>query len=893
MAGAVSQLSLAGGPPQSIAPDAGVEKAPDSVRLLHPSGEETSMSRQARHRVSHRTLLGAASSYVAILAVALLILVCARRLSNMSVEERRVRSLAGAGGHEPAGACGSNAEGEREEESHEESAAWQETVIQQARQNIESFRELLKLLVELKSASAAKALRAATSCYLLLLAEMGLLGGFVETELRSIAPLWHQLMQQAIDSSVQLETGRQFSDSGHGPPEIHEMNGDLLELIGTIEMAKRKRTMRLGVNRWAVLQRLVQVQAFTVSIACRYLYIIHPASEATRGPRRQALSGLAAMTDARRLMLLAEEPFAAYFESFFTRGLARQRFGPSCGRIARGAKPPLDPDDQIFYLLENFFEDLSPQPRETAVAYPIPSPPAVTPSSEQKGPTMQTQTPPMHRQDPPMQPPWPPLQPPGPLLASGSQSPSPSALVATRPKLYSEVAASAAQKSGGSPSKQPPPGDLEGAWPSLPSPSRAMNQLQVSAPGHPPHSPNATRDNWNVGPRLRQQKALKAKGLAPNDVASSGKKEALLGPWAGAEGGFAEEPQALVGDFDLAQALAALSVAEEEGSTADVEDEAEEMFELLDSSASHASQAVHVPLPSQGHSPFSFAPWAAPGTPMGNQMPGVRPPSSPTAGAFFGFPQGAPKPTFPLTGPSLPPGFWEPKRSAGLAGLKVLRPPGFPEAPPLSPFLEPSPPPGFAVGSRFGGFAKQSLQRPSGPFGPLPPTSKGPPTSGDPFYGPLHGALQDPPPRSPQAPFRKRLSRPFPLSPSQPRTGGLPHVAPAAKSMQGPPHVSPLVPSVLGPLAPLFGAPSIWSPLPSSDSIPFSSWPQHLSPLQPSVSGPSPLGLSSLAVFGLSSTDTSSDEDESESPLVGVFHGAPMGEPTPSSTSVATAAPPK
>ncbi|KAL8448870.1 hypothetical protein Emed_003440 [Eimeria media] len=863
----------------------GVEKASDNVRLLHPPAERASMPCQARHSVLHRKLLGAATAYVAILAVALLILVCTGRLSTLSIEEGRVRSLAGAEGDEPAGACEVSAEGDGEEEDHERDPALREAIIQQAKQNIESFKEAIERLKMLKSGAAAVASRATTSVYIMVISEMGLLGGFIERELRSLKPLWHDVMQAAVDSSRDLEAGWIFSSPGRGGPNLHTINGDLLACIGTIKTAKRKRTVKLGMKRFVVLQKLVKVQAVAVLIANKYLSIIHPDSGATRTPRKQALSLLAALADARRTMLLAEPLFAAYFEGFPSRGIARQRFGPSCGRIARAANPPLLPEAQILYLREHFPEDLSTQPPGPR-AGPTSSPPGATPSSEQEAPTMHPRGPPVHPQSPPIHPQGSPVQPPSPSLqpsappsasGPGSHGSHSFAQLGARPKTSSQGTASSGQKGGLMPSKHASPGFPKAAWPSLSSPpGKEGKQPQAKAPGSR-HS-DIKPEVWNVGPRLQKRKVLEAMERAQTDAALSSKGKTLPGLWPEAEGGAADEPQVAPAD-ELAQGLAALSVWKEEALTADDGGEAGEGIDPSDDSTVHPRQTMQVPLPTQGRHPCSSVPWAAPGTPVSPHMPGVRPPFSPRAGAFFGVAQGVPRPTLPIPRPPLPLGSGEPPRPSGPAPHSVQRPPGAPGmsagVSAMSPSLRPRPPPGFAGPQQPGGFVRHILQRPPEPSGPLAPTSGGP------VYGPLLGTIRHPFPRGPRPPF-----------PSMPSPSELIPPSTSQPSVEGPPHVSASMPSVPRPFSSLLGAPNTWSSLsPSAPGLSLSG-PHPAPPSQPSLKGPSPSGLSTPALFWHPSTDPSPDQDKPKSRISGAFHGTPMGEPKSSGTSVTTAPPP-
>ncbi|KAL8448873.1 hypothetical protein Emed_003443 [Eimeria media] len=842
MAGDISQLGLAGGPLQVVAPVSGLEKVPDNVRLLHLSAEGVSMPRQARHRVFHRTLLGAATAYVAILAVALLILVCARRLSNLSVEERRVRSLAGAEGDEPAGACGGSADGGEEEESGEEDEFSPEVIIQQARENIESFKKAVESLKQLKTGAPPKTVKAAMAFYILLICEIGLLGAFVDRELRDLKSQWHAVMQEAIDSAEAVKTGRKHATSGHGDSELHDMNGDLVLFIGTIRSSKKTRMARMGENRLAVLASLVEVQAVTASIALEYLSIIHPESKATHGPQRQALRLLAAMADARRLMILGEKVFASYFKGFSSVGFARHIFGPSSGPIAQAANPPLDAGAQIAYLREHFPEDLSTQP-PGPLAEPTSSSPGAALSSSASGP--------------------------------GSHGPHSYAQLGARPKTSSQGTASTGQKSGLMPSKHASSGDPKAAGHSLSSPpGKEGKQPQGIALGSSP--PDTKSEPWIMGPRLRQRRYVEAMKRAQADAASSRKGKTLPGPRPEAEGGAADKPKK-VPEGEMAQGLAALSVGQEGGLTADDGGAAGEGREPSDGSTVHPGQTIQVPLPTQGQHPSSSAPWSAPGTPVSQQMPGVS--LSPLAGPFFGVPQGMPRSRLPSPRPPLLPGFGGPPRPSGPAPHTVQRPPGPPGMSTgvlaMSPPVRPPPPPGFTGPQQPGGFVRHMLQRPSGPSGPL--TS----TSGGLTYGPLPGAIEQPFHRAPRPPF-----------PSMPSPSGLTPPSLSQPRVAAPPHVLPSVPSGPRPRSSLFGAPSTWSSLFASAPRLSLSGPHPAPPSQPSLMGPSPSELSTPAVSWHPSTDPSPGQHKPKSRMSGAFHGMPMGEPTPSSTSLTTAPPP-
>ncbi|KAL8271475.1 hypothetical protein Esti_004510 [Eimeria stiedai] len=734
MAGDLSQLGLAGGPSQSFAFAAGVEKAPNSMSLLHASADRASVPRQTRHCVFHRALLGAATAYVAILAVALLVLACARRLSRLSVEGGRVRSLAGGDGDEAVGACGGNAErGEEEDQNYEEDKALQYAIIEQARENIDGFRGVVQQLVEMKNGASFRILSAATSVYILFLSEMGALGAFIDEELLPLRPLWLQVMEEAIQSSSELENGWRASSWGGGNPDVLEMNFQLVEYARKIKTTSRKRKIRVEGGRWKALRDLLMVQPYAAAIACRYLSAIHPGSGAERLTRRYALGRLATAADMRRTMILGSWPFSFYFGGFYSRGFARMRFGASAGYTARADNPPLNPADQISYLLELFPDAFGDRPPGTAAAMPTHSP---------------TEGPPKHPQEPP-------TQPPGTAAASGpgSQGPYSSEQSGARPKLTSHAAAASGQKSSGLSPKQPFPGGPKGARPSS-SAGTKMQKPSASVPGSQPQPVGTPALTWHLGARFRHRRMQERKSKQKRLV-QPGKEEAPSGPREEAEEGESERQEAPV-DAE-AEALAAFVLLDTESSTAGVGDGATDEAQSSVGGPLHTSQTpTHHPLPEQEHGPFSSSPWAAPGTPAGPHTPGVRPSFPKPVNAFYGVPQGAPMPSTRM--PFLPPGFSGPLSFSGPVGQILQGPLGpsglFPGAPPMSPFLSPYVPPGFTGPPQFDGAAQHTLLRPAGPL---------PPTSEHPFFGPFLGSLQQPAVMSP-LPFPH--SGPLPPPPS-------------------------------------------------------------------------------------------------------------------------------
>ncbi|KAL8448874.1 hypothetical protein Emed_003444 [Eimeria media] len=870
--GDVSALSLAGGQPQSDALLTGVENAPDSTRLLRAS-----VPRQARHRVSHRTLLGAATASVAIFAVTFLILVCARRLSSLSVARGGPRSLAGAEGDEPAGACGGILPGEDEDEKREGDEVWQQAVLEQARKNIEGYRRVISKLVRLKSGPPYKAVQSAKSVYTLLISEMGALGAFVNHELLALRHLWLEVMTEAIESAEELQTIWVATHKTSALTEAFEANENLIEFISTMKTAKEKRQADSGEGLgWAALRRLVLVQPVAIDVACRHLDTIHPESGATRRPRRQAVGELSALADVRRTMILANRVFAAYFKRFVSRGVARQKFGSSCGSQARAANPPLAPEDQINQLQEMFpREPRIPSPGEAAAVVRR-SPPGSRPSSKQKG----------HPKQPagtPVKPLGAPAQPQGPSMP------------------------------GGPPGAELPSASYSGTGMEKLSRSTLVSERQ-------PRTTSTVETAWYEGPRRRRRRRLDFKAASSKDVALSGEGEAPSEPWEEAEGGTAQGTHASL--VQVAEALAALALAEEEESTAGVGGEVEPVH-ISGGGFLRGSQAEHARLPMQGQVPFPSSSWAAQGIPMGIHTPGVEPSSSPPVNPFFGVAQGAPRPPPPR--PSLPPEFMgppphfagpvrqilqrpsgpfgDPSGSFSMSSSFTPSPPaGFPgfvtetlQAPagplgeshevPGSRFLTPSLPSAFSGSSAFEGPASHMLQEPTGPFGPLPSTS------GDPFHASPLGTVQH---LFVSSDFPPLPSRPFssgPLPPPPPQPSGPLRVSSPLPSDRSPPFVSSSVPSVLGSFPPLSATPGIWGSSLYPVSLPFFSRPHTPSFPQPSFMGPSPLGPSTPSASAPPSSDSPPTQAGHRSRISGVFRGTPMGEPMPSDTSVTTPPP--
>ncbi|KAL8445119.1 hypothetical protein Emag_005185 [Eimeria magna] len=873
MAGDVSALGLDGGPLQSYALNTGVEKSPDSIRLLRAS-----VPRQTKHRGLHRALLGAATAYLAIFALTFLIFVCARRLSNLSVARGRLRSLADAKGDEPAEACGGNVSGEDEDENYEEEQASQKAIIEQARRNMKGYKKILTKFVQLNSGASQKAVQSAASVYTLVISDLGALGAFVDNKLEELRSLWLEAMTEAVESAEQIFSGWPASHKSSAMANVYEANEDLVEFIGTIKTAKEQREAGAEGRDWAALHKLVQVQPVTIVIACRYLSTMHPESGATRKLRRLALSELDALSDLRRTMILAQPVFADYFKGIFSRGVARQRFGPSCGSRARAANPPLEPEDQISLLRERFpKEPRVPSPGTAATMRR--SPLGATPSSKQKGPPEQPAP-------TPVQPSGPPIESQGPLMPRGHKG--------------SEL----------------PSASYDGT---------DMKKMSGSALGSQPrplHATSTVATAWHAGPRRRRRRRLDSTKAASKYVWSS-EGEAPSEPWEEAEEGSAQGGHAPV--HEVAQALGALALAEEEEMTAGVGGEVGAVH-TSDDGPVHASQRMQALLPPQGQVRFAFSPRAAPGGPMGHYSPGVRLSSSPPANAFFGVAQGAPRlplPRRPLPSESAgpPPRFAGRVRhilqrpsepvgvssgdssmspslrplplasSAGPVSLILQRPAGPPgeshEAFARPPMSVHSLPFGFRGPPLSEGSVRQMLQKPLEPSGPLPSTRGGP------FYASLleamrHSFAGGAPPPSPSMPFP---SGPLSPLPPQPSVEGPLHVSSPVSSVRSPPLVSPSAPSVPGPLSALSAARSIWAPLSPSASMPFFSGAHPSPPSRTSISEPSFFGLSTHAVSEAPSSEPSPTQEGRKSRISGVFHGAPMGEPAPSGTSVTTAPP--
>ncbi|KAL8432324.1 hypothetical protein ACSSS7_004691 [Eimeria intestinalis] len=938
MAGGLSQLGLAGGAPQSFALVAEVEKAPDSMRLLFANTEGALVPHQTKQGIFYRAVLRAATAYVAILAVAFLILLCVGRLSSPSAEGGSVRSLAGAEGNEAAGACGSNGEEGHEDGRYEEDGAVQQAIIEQARENMEGYRAVISKLVALRSASTYKSVHSATSVYLLFLSDMGALGAFIDVELIGLRPLWLEVMTKAVEAADEIRTGWPASNRSSFFADTHGKNGDLVELLYTIQTATTARYIQLEGRRWFCLNALVRVQPVAIAIACRYLYTLHPESGTSRRSRRRALGELASMADFRRTMILAQQPFARYFKGFFSRGLAKLRFGPLAGPRAAATNPPVDPEDQIDQLLQRFPKDTSAPFEKTATAVMTSSPPGAPPSSKQRGPSKQSEGFPMHPQGRSVQPPGPPVQPPGapthpsgPLLASGPglQGSDPSLHLGARPRTYSQVAASGAQKRAGMSPKnssrigshgvQHPAGKPGGHTHAVARSSSYGGRDLKKQPGGasgPPAPQIGTA--WDVGLRLRQGKGPESKTLAFEDLMLFGKEEASPVPWAKAEGGTSREYSL---SDEAAEVLEGLVVAEEEVWTFG-DGDGDEAVRSPHGSPSHASQATHAPSSTKGDVPFASSSWAAPGTPMGPQAPDVMPSFSPRGGAFYGVAQGAPRPR--STWPPPAPGFSGPLRFAGpvphtlqrhsgslgvspenplmsqfswpssIAGpaaskrqilLGPQAPPGEPLGIPRASVLTPSPPPGFTGPSPSEGPLRQVLQRPTGPFGPLSSINRGA------LHAPLLGEVQHPLesdsfPHSPSLPFPLR-----PFHPSQPSVGGPPQTSSSVSSVRGASLVAPSMPSVLGPL-PSFSAPaSIWSPSSPAPSLP-SPFPNFPLSARPTVSETPFFSPPTSAVFEPPSSNPSPTDKEPSSRTSGVFSGAPLRGSISPVTSGSTAPPP-
>ncbi|KAL8451217.1 hypothetical protein Emed_002090 [Eimeria media] len=568
MAGkSVSQLGSAGVPSQNIALVTGVEKAPENVRLLHPAAQVASMPHQARHRVSRRTLMGAATAYVAILAVALLILVCARRLSTLSFGERRVRALASAGGDEPAGACGGSAEGEEEEENQEEDPAWREALVQQVRENLEGFKEVLGKLSALRDGSNYTAVTCGTSVYILMAAELGGLAAFIDKELLSLRSLWSSVLKGAVDFAAGFHGEWRPDPKQAKVRDAHNMNNQLVELLQVFRTAKEYRSRALEGRRWALLSNLVRVQSEVLALASSYLSAVSPESMNPHSRRRQAMIRLASLSDARRRMIMGSPAFGPYLGAMPSRGFAKKRFGLAAAEAAQKENLPSTPEDQIRFLRDYFPMHLRERAPEAPRAIPVSSASTAAPSKKKKE---RPQSPKMsltQLSPPPQQPPepsqsshWPPMQPSAssPASGPGPQGVDPFAPLGARPKSYSQVATASGETSSKVPSKKSPVksshGGLKDGKPSSgskagPPAARLLPSFVLSPQAETPQS-SATVLKGSVG--LRRRRGPQPDGAKPKDVTPSDKDEGKPSP-----GG------------DLEQKLGALALGAEESSTSD------------------------------------------------------------------------------------------------------------------------------------------------------------------------------------------------------------------------------------------------------------------------------------------------------------------------------------
>ncbi|KAL8442342.1 hypothetical protein Emed_007315 [Eimeria media] len=697
MAANVSQLSAAGVPSQSMTLVAGVEKAPDNVRLLHSSAQVASVPHQARHRVSHRTLLGAATAYVAILAVAFLILVCARRLSNLTVGEGRVRSLASAGGDEPAGACGGSAEGEGEEEDHEGDAAWREAIIQQAKENIEAFKVVVKKLRALRGASKYPVVACSTSIYIMMATEMGALAAFIDRELQPLRSLWSGVLKDLVACAEDFNSDWKSAGQRLVVQDAHFMSSHVVELLRMLRTSPEQRSRYLPGNRWILLSNLVRVQAQVPGLASSYLSEVGPESKGPNTRRREAMTRLAGLSDVRRRMILRNPAFGAYFGGLPSRRFAKRRFGVAAVEAAQKENLPSTPEDQIEFLKHYFPMHLRERAPEPPAAIPVPTPSTAAPYKKKKAkappskelPT-QPSPPPQQFPEPPQSGQWPPMQPPAssPASGPGPQGVDPYAPLGARPKSYSQAAAPTGEKSSGLSSKKSSSkslrGDLKDAEPG-PYAGPAVKLLPRLALSSQPQTTQSSATVLKGSAGLRRRRGPKTEESKPKDATPSDKEEASSGLGAGAEGGKAK---------------------------------------------------------------------------------GKPSPAGPS-GAF----PGAAIPPFPRL--SHPSAFTGPPRLAGPV----------------------------------------RQQRPAGPSAPLPPTS------GSPSFGTLLGTVQHPlvrgpPPLFPSTPFP---SAPIPPTSSQP-TAKDSQAFPSQSSTGVSPQLSTSVPSVRAPYPPLCGTPSIWAPLPSSQS---------------------------------------------------------------------------
>ncbi|KAL8432318.1 hypothetical protein ACSSS7_004685 [Eimeria intestinalis] len=842
-----AQLRLFGEPAQSYTLFAEVEKGPDNSR--HTSTEDMPVARQTRHRVFHQGIVRAATAYAAILACAFLILLCVRPLSALRAEGGRVRSLAGAEGDEPVVACEGSGEAFKEGEDHDDEKAQQQAIIEQARENIEEYKDAIMRLTDLAGGHAYHTAYAALSLYILLLSDLGALGAFIDRELLPLRSPWLEAMQQAVNSAGTLHTGWNYANSRGFISHMHSMIGDMVEMIGTIRSAKKRNIKPLQETTWALLQRLVQVQPVAIAIARKYLVILHPQSKVTRAVRQHIVGALGALADVRRTMILAEPSFARYFRKFFSRGFARRRFGHASGKFARPSSVPMNPDDQIELLRNSFFDDVGAHFVETEKAVPAQRRPGGNPPTEQMGHFAHT---------------WgASMQPPSPRLAS---SPGASQGIYFVSQAYAppswEAAAISGQESSGISSKQPSPGGQMGVW---------------------PYPPSSSTTRMEQPPESISDSPLEAKRWASTDDASPSEPHmALSGLWTEFEGGGSEGPQGPADD--IAEALGPLSVLDEEDLIAQGGDGGKDVSQPLDGSPVHASQNTHAAAPTQGNTLFASSPWAAPGTPMGPHPPGVGP-YSPRGGAFFGFPEGAPG--LPTPQQPLPPGFLGPTSFVGLGAHIVHRHPaplGEAHGVPGPAFSKLSPPPGFTEAFRSAEQMRHVLNT-------LPESPDSHLRQEDPhIFKPLHETVQHPFARGPSpsspssTPF---LSGPLPPSPSHPTIEGPTHVPPPQPSMGSPPDVSTSVPGFQGSVPRSPGTPAIWTPLPTSPSTLYSSGPLHPRPLQPSFIGPSASRLPAPDVFGPPSTQSLPDKDESKSRGSGTYHGIAAGDSAPSVTSSA------
>ncbi|KAL8432320.1 hypothetical protein ACSSS7_004687 [Eimeria intestinalis] len=739
---AVSQLGLPGGPAQSFPFAAGVEKAPDSMRLLHASTEGATLHRQSRHRVFHRAPLGAAIAYVTILTVALLILVCARRLSNLSVEGDWVRSLAGAEGDEPAGACGGDGEGGGRDEGEKEDKDGQWAIIQQARENLKGFQRLLKKWLALKGGHSYKAVATTTSVFTLMISDVGALGGFIEQELLALRPLWRSVLNQAAAGAKEVGTGWDIADRSTELRSIHCMNGYLKNMMFWIRETDQEGRLVIKGSRWAALRDLVTVQAEVVEIASQYLSALHPESSTPNEMRRRAFGRLGGLSNARRRMLLANAAYARYFDGFFLKGFAQRRFGSLAAKAAQKDNLPNTPEGQIEYLRRYFPTDL----RVIAAEAPTATETYLTPGAISKdkrapktprGPWPSLVGSSLHPSGPLMHPPGPPSS-----SHPKTDESDPFVQLGARPKTYSQAVGSGEQTSSGVSSKKATPvkarsvqhtarkpGTPKIAPPPIAFPWGKDTEKQPgSAPASSPQEPQTLTPLSLRGYRRRLRKERGTKEAAPKKFASPTEEEGLFEVSTKTEG---EASEGLQGpDDEIAQALKNLVLTEEEESTADDGDEVDEALQPLDGTPFDAGQTMLAPLPTQSHTPFLSSPWAAPGIPMGPRLVGVGPSSASRGGAYFGEPQGLPRPSGP--GPWAPPIFSASQpstggpshvlapESSGLGPLPQLpAPPGFWEPPSSSPSLQVSP-------------------------GPLHPPSTQPSPSGDPFPRSPNRAISGP-----------------------------------------------------------------------------------------------------------------------------------------------------